>query len=44
MKVEINGNIVEIINATNENVNEYLDFILSLSNDEDNYTLTRYSK
>jgi RimJ/RimL family protein N-acetyltransferase len=44
MKVEINGNIVEIINATNENVNEYLDFILSLSNDEDNYTLTRYSE
>ncbi|QXJ32673.1 GNAT family N-acetyltransferase [Saccharolobus shibatae] len=43
MRVEISGDQVLLVNATEKNINDYLDFIISLSKDEDNYTLTRYS-
>ncbi|WP_218266187.1 hypothetical protein [Saccharolobus shibatae] len=43
VRVEISGDQVLLVNATEKNINDYLDFIISLSKDEDNYTLTRYS-
>jgi len=44
MKIEIDGNLIQIMEVSNERVNDYLDFINRLSQDPDNYTLTRYSK
>ncbi|MCH4816426.1 MAG: hypothetical protein QXY87_13025 [Saccharolobus sp.] len=43
VRVEISGDQVLLVNATEKYINDYLDFIISLSKDEDNYTLTRYS-
>ena len=44
MKIEIDGKLIQIMEVSNERVNDYLDFINRLSQDPDNYTLTRYSK
>jgi len=44
MKIEIDDKLLHIIEGSNEKVNDYLDFINRLSQDPDNYTLTRYSK
>jgi len=44
MKIEIDGNLIEIIEGSSERVKDYLDFMNKLSQDSDNYTLSRYSK
>ncbi|MFP3347459.1 MAG: GNAT family N-acetyltransferase [Sulfolobaceae archaeon] len=44
MKIEIDGKLLHITEGSNERVNDYLDFINRLSQDPDNYTLSRYSK
>ena len=44
MKIEIDGKLIQIMEVSNERVNDYLDFINRLSQDPDNYTLSRYSK
>lgn len=44
MEIEINGIKIQLVNSTEKNVNDYLEFINSLSKDEDNYTLVRYSE
>ncbi|AWR96051.1 GNAT family N-acetyltransferase [Acidianus brierleyi] len=42
--MEINGIKIQLVNSTEKNVNDYLEFVNSLSKDEDNYTLVRYSE
>jgi len=44
MKIEIDGKLIQIIEGSNDNVNDYIKFINKLSQDPDNYTLSRYSK
>ena len=44
MKIEIDGKLLHIIEGSNENIKDYLDFMNKLSQDPDNYTLSRYSK
>ena len=44
MKIEIDGKLLHIIEGSNERVKDYLDFMNKLSQDPDNYTLSRYSK
>jgi hypothetical protein len=44
MKIEIDGKLIQIIEGSNERVKDYLDFMNKLSQDPDNYTLSRYSK
>ena len=44
MKIEIDGKLLHIIEGSNEKVKDYLDFMNKLSQDPDNYTLSRYSK
>jgi hypothetical protein len=44
MKVEIDGKLIQIIEGSNDNVNDYIKFMNKLSQDPDNYTLSRYSK
>jgi len=41
---EINGIRFQLINSTEKNVNDYLEFMSTLSKDRDNYTLVRYSE
>jgi hypothetical protein len=44
MKIEIDGKLIQIIEGSNKKVKDYLDFMNRLSQDPDNYTLSRYSK
>jgi len=44
MKIEIDGKLLQIIEGSNERVKDYIDFMNRLSQDPDNYTLSRYSK
>ena len=44
MKIEIDGKLLHIIEGSNERVNDYIDFMNRLTQDPDNYTLSRYSK
>jgi len=44
MKIEIDGKLLHIIEGSYERVKDYLDFMNKLSQDPDNYTLSRYSK
>jgi len=44
MKIEIDGKLIQIIEGSNNNVNDYIKFINKFSQDPDNYTLSRYSK
>jgi len=44
MKIEIDGKLIQIIEGSNDNVNDYIKFINKLSQDPNNYTLSRYSK
>ena len=44
MKIEIDGKLLHIIEGSNERVKDYIDFMNRLSQDPDNYTLSRYSK
>ena len=44
MKIEIDGKLIQIIEGSNDNVNDYIKFINKLSQDPYNYTLCRYSK
>jgi hypothetical protein len=44
MKIEINGKLIQIIEGSYDNVNDYIKFMNKLSQDPDNYTLSRYSK
>ena len=44
MKIEIDGKLLHIIEGSNKIVKDYLDFMNRLSQDPDNYTLSRYSK
>jgi len=44
MKIEIDGKLLNIIEGSNERVKDYLDFMNKLSQDPENYTLSRYSK
>jgi hypothetical protein len=44
MKIEIDGKLIQIIDGSNDNVNDYIKFMNKLSQDPDNYTLSRYSK
>ena len=44
MKIEMDGKLINIIEGSNERVKDYIDFMNRLSQDPDNYTLSRYSK
>jgi len=44
MKTEMDGKLIQIIEGSNDRVKDYLDFMNKLSQDPDNYTLSRYSK
>ncbi|MFP3131958.1 MAG: GNAT family N-acetyltransferase [Candidatus Nanopusillus sp.] len=44
MKIEIDGKLINIIEGSNERVRDYIDFMNRLAQDQDNYTLSRYSK
>jgi RimJ/RimL family protein N-acetyltransferase len=44
MKINIDGKLIQIIEGSGERVKDYLDFMNRLSQDPDNYTLSRYSK
>jgi len=44
MKIEMDGKLIQIIEGSNDRVKDYLDFMNRLSQDPDNYTLSRYSK
>jgi len=44
MKIEMDGKLLQIIEGSYERVKDYLDFMNKLSQDPDNYTLSRYSK
>jgi RimJ/RimL family protein N-acetyltransferase len=44
MKIEIDDKLIQIIEGSNERVKDYIDFMNKLSQDPDNYTLSRYSK
>ncbi|MFP3256709.1 MAG: hypothetical protein RXO36_02780 [Candidatus Nanopusillus acidilobi] len=44
MKIEIDGKLLHIIEGSNDNVNGYIKFINKLTQDPDNYRLSRYSK
>jgi len=44
MKIEIDGKLINIIEGSSERVRDYIDFMNRLTQDPDNYTLSRYSK
>ena len=44
MKIEIDGKLINIIEGSNERVRDYIEFMNRLAQDQDNYTLSRYSK
>jgi len=44
MKIEIDDKLIQIIEGSSERVKDYIDFMNELSQDPDNYTLSRYSK